>query len=479
MNVNIVLGLSANYCAGSGITKMCEYDVAHRKAAQRKFKILAPGAITVVILLLLVILPVQVRSATEDIVIADPDPEITLGEQATLADYLKFAKTHNPGLEAARQRSLALEARAPQVGSLPDPKFGFSQFLDPVETRVGPQRRKYSLTQAFPWFGTLGAKRHQAEYMAKAAYQDFISAQDMLAERVSHVYFDLFFSNQARQITNNHLELLMALEQVAQRRYATGSMPQTALLQIQLEQARLADSLLTIQARVTSLTSRMNAALNRPETERVYLNTLPYSDSLAMNKSELVQTMFENNPKLAGRNRRLDSFRAAESAARRLAFPTFSFGIDYIQTDESPMPGVLDSGKDALALRLGASLPIWRGKTSARIREAKAGQLQAKHEIDEYENRLMAQLDEVLFFVNVSYRKTRFYLTTQIPLAEQALRLEQTGFETGRVSFRDFIEAERELLNSELSYQRSLVAYNKALATLRALTGDEHAPQGM
>ncbi len=33
MNVNIVFGLGADYCAGTGITKMCEYDAATHKAA--------------------------------------------------------------------------------------------------------------------------------------------------------------------------------------------------------------------------------------------------------------------------------------------------------------------------------------------------------------------------------------------------------------------------------------------------------------
>ena len=46
----------------------------------------------------------------------------------------------------------------------------------PVETRVGPQQRVFSLSQSFPWFGTLGLKESAAAARAEAAAQEYPGA---------------------------------------------------------------------------------------------------------------------------------------------------------------------------------------------------------------------------------------------------------------------------------------------------------------
>jgi len=82
--------------------------------------------------------------------------------QEILNQYLKIAAENNPGLRARFNQYLAALEVAPQVGTLPDPQFAFGYFIQPVETRVGPQNAKISLTQMFPRFGTHRAKEDVA-----------------------------------------------------------------------------------------------------------------------------------------------------------------------------------------------------------------------------------------------------------------------------------------------------------------------------
>ncbi|MDZ7774712.1 MAG: hypothetical protein U5L09_03395 [Bacteroidales bacterium] len=68
----------------------------------------------------------------------------------------------------------------PQASSLSDPAFSLGVFLSPVETRVGAQRTKFSLTQMFPWFGTLKARGDAAALRAEARFQEFLEARNRL-----------------------------------------------------------------------------------------------------------------------------------------------------------------------------------------------------------------------------------------------------------------------------------------------------------
>ena len=84
-----------------------------------------------------------------------------------LESYLEYAATNNPGLKAKYAEFEASMQRIEQVNTLNNPTFSFGYFISPVETRVGPQRMKFSLSQMFPWFGTLDAKEDIASKLAE------------------------------------------------------------------------------------------------------------------------------------------------------------------------------------------------------------------------------------------------------------------------------------------------------------------------
>ncbi len=92
----------------------------------------------------------------------------TISAQENLNGYLQEAAENNPGLVMKFNEYLAALELAPQVKALPDPQLAFGYFIQPVETRVGPQQFKFSVSQMFPWFGTLKAKENTVLIAAKS-----------------------------------------------------------------------------------------------------------------------------------------------------------------------------------------------------------------------------------------------------------------------------------------------------------------------
>ena len=64
--------------------------------------------------------------------------------QEILDRYLVEAAENNPGLKAQFSEYMAALERVPQVGALPDPTIAFGYFIQPIETRLGPQQAKIS-----------------------------------------------------------------------------------------------------------------------------------------------------------------------------------------------------------------------------------------------------------------------------------------------------------------------------------------------
>ncbi len=70
-----------------------------------------------------------------------------LTANSPLSDYRRYAALNNPELEAAFNQWKAALEKIPQAKSLPDPRFSYRYFIRQIETRVGPQRQAFEISQ--------------------------------------------------------------------------------------------------------------------------------------------------------------------------------------------------------------------------------------------------------------------------------------------------------------------------------------------
>ncbi len=114
------------------------------------------------------------------------------GFSQTLDDYLQTAAENNPKLKSSYAQFEAAMQQAPQVSSLPDPTLTMSAFGRMIETRLGAQEARFSLSQMFPWFGTLQAKEDASVLMAEAKFQNYLDLRNQLFFEIKSVYAELY-----------------------------------------------------------------------------------------------------------------------------------------------------------------------------------------------------------------------------------------------------------------------------------------------
>jgi len=392
-------------------------------------------------------------------------PELT--ENSTLDDYLACAALNNPGLRAAYYRWNAALERLPQARALPDPQISYE-----IETRTDPQRQKFAVAQMFPWFGKLDMQGNMALNAAESLRQRYESEKLALFYRVKNTYYEYYYLGCAIGVMEENLELLKYLESIARARYRVGSLSHSDVIKAQVEIGKVEDQLRTLRDLRSPLVAKLNAELNRPPSA-----PLPWPESIpeepaTFSNEEVFSWFRENSPELKAIDFLVTKEKIAIDLAEKNFYPDFVLGIGFMDMDDGQMSTGSDA-EDAIVPMLSLNLPIWHAKYRAAKREAEAEYTAALNERSERENALSAQLELTSYHFRDAERKIDLYRDSLLPKAEQSLNVARDGFATGAVGFLDLIDAQRILLDFQLSYERALADRAQRLAEMEMLIGKE------
>ena len=402
-----------------------------------------------------------------------------LDEDATLPDYLAYAALNSPALRAAFERFRAAVEKVPQARALPDPRLNFGVFIQAVETRVGPQQAKIGLSQMFPWAGKRGTRGEVALHAGEAARARYEAVKLKVFYRIKQAYWKYWYLSRAVAITDENLKLLTYLESVARQKYAAGTAPHSAVIKAQVELGKLEDRLKTLGDLRIPTSARLAAALGRSsEVLLPWPKTPPAEGIVDVSYERLIAWLEARNPELKAAEAMIAKGEAEAKLAGLNQEPDGMVGLDYVITGESAMaPPPPDSGKDPIVAMFSINLPMLnRPKYDAAEREAESRLDATRNERADKVNELSAALQMALYDFRDSERKINLYRDTLLPKARQALEVTRQAFEAGRADFLDLIDAERTLLEFDLSYARAQSDRVVSLARTEMLVGGEVAP---
>ena len=283
-------------------------------------------------------------------------------------EHLRQAAELNPGVAARYAEFEAAMKRSAQVRGLPDPSLSIGYFISPVETRIGPQRARFSLTQMFPWFGTLGAQAEVTDRLAEAKYAAFLEARNELFFKVRAAYYPLYELDRLIALERDDLVILKTYRAFALARFESGGGAMVDVLRIDLminaETHRHRSTGRAPQAFVGELFpcrglrgSGRGGCLGQP-------------DSWWICDRELSTDSIATSPKLSELDRRAEAALAQAEAARKMGLPRFGLGLDYVVVDERTDMDLPDNGRDAIMPMMTLSLPIYRSKYRSAVEEA-------------------------------------------------------------------------------------------------------------
>ncbi len=399
-----------------------------------------------------------------------------LDEDSTLSDYLAYAALNNPGLEAAFNRWKAALEKILPARSLPDPRFTYGYFIESVETRVGPQRQKFSISQMFPWYGKLKSSSEMKLAEANAAEEHYRMEKLKLFYQVKNAYYEYYYLARSIAITRENLDLLSYFEEIIRTKYAVGASNHPDLIKAQIEQGKLDDRWRQLIDMKEPIIARLNAALNRPVYRELPEPKSIPEEKIAATDQELIALLRSANPELKALEFDIEKARNAIDLAQREFIPDVSLDMTWIDTGTDNVTAE-DAGKDAVIAGISINLPIWYSNYKAAERSARAGFLAAQNTMKNKENALFYEVELSLFNYRDAERKVNLYRDTLIPKGKQSLQATEAAYRTGKLDFLNLIDAQRILLEFQLSCERALTNQAQRLAELEELVGIE-IPRG-
>ena len=190
----------------------------------------------------------------------------------------------------------------------------------------------------------------------------------------------------------------------------------------------------------------------------------------------LLRELNHTSPELSALAHNVEQGSHRVQLAKRERLPDFTLGLQYIETGDAAMP-VSDSGKDPIIGTIGINIPLWIGKNRARIASADYQRTAAQLMLENREKTLDADIRQTLFKLRDADRKINLYKESLIPKALQSLEVNRKGYEAGHMEFINLIDAQRMLLEFELSHERALADHLKYRAELSKLTGNNYLTQ--
>ena len=393
----------------------------------------------------------------------------------TLDDYFKIAVENNPGLLSQYREFEAALQQVPQISSLPDPSLSVSAFGQMVETRVGPQQARFSLSQMFPWFGTLKAQGDAAALMAESKYQDFLNSRNKLYYELSRVYYPLYELRELRILEERNVEILESFKTISNSKFKNGNGTLVDVLRADIMLKEAKTSLEILRKKEKPLLVGFNALLNRNEIDPVIIK-----DTIVLNQipsDYLIDSITPGHPQIMALELKEKAGQASEQAAIKKGLPNLGIGLDYIMVgDRTDIPpgGIVppDNGRDAIMPMVTISLPIFRGKYKAAVKEARLMQESYSYLKREMENTL-----------NVEYEMALYEITQQTDLislfdqqrkeSEQILNLLLKSYGNSGKDFEEVLRMQQQILNYDKLKVTALTQYSIAKAKLEYITAKQ------
>jgi outer membrane protein TolC len=392
---------------------------------------------------------------------------------------IRYALNQNPDVHAARKRLEAAALQVPQAASLEDPMLDTTTwpfFPHQPQTASGRMTFDMMLSQEVPWFGKLRANAAAAEAEANAARARLASVELTTIENVKRAYYELYFVQQAISITGSERDLLVQIRDAANARYRATLTSQQDLLRAELELSDIEQSLIQLRQQLESAQARLARQLHiAPQTKIRALDRL-VRENVPHDLDRLQRQAVAARPELHAQLAMLQRDRQMVEAAQLEYFPDmrFKFGWSAMTTERALAPTA--DGIDNIAVGVDVSLPIYRKRLVAGVREAEASVAATARDYDSMRD---ATLEEVLdLFAQAKSQQELMTLFEEdiLPRARQTLDVSSRAYDVGEVDFLQLLDNFRQVLRYEINYRRLEASLHQTLAELERVVGGAMPP---
>jgi outer membrane protein TolC len=383
----------------------------------------------------------------------------------SLDTYIAAALAANPGMQAAGWQTEAARLMAAGAGTWPDPRISAGVFTSPVETLMGLQRMRISVSQALPWPGLLQAQQDMAQAGVEAKSQEEALKARQIAKAVAEVWFPLAALKEQEALYRAQLPLAQAYRDLATEAFRQGKAPMADALLADLMRQELESALEVLEAQRRSSEAAFNALLHRPFGTPI---ALPDSLEWPQPSAGAFSRHGEEHPSVQRLRHLQTQAQSQEQAARFMARPQLMAGLEYMPLSPSNDMNMPNNGRDMFMPMVTASIPLAKRLYRSQREQAKAWQAYYQQAEAERLDELSGAHAQLAFAWEKAEAQWRLAQQQQQTLQE-ALPLMQASYAQSGMGFEALLRLQQRLLQLRLSAVQAKVQACAVLARMRYL----------
>lgn len=395
---------------------------------------------------------------------------VSRAETVRLEELIESARLDNSDIIAAKAEWEAQKKRVWIDSSLPDPMGGYDIMGSMTETRVGPEKNRFMVSQEVPFPLKLWEKGKMADDQAKAAYQRYRAVERDVTNELTKSYHDLYFVDESLRTIEEVKSLLKKIEATAQARYSNLSGTQRDVAKAQAEVSMSIEKHFVLTQARQSTAAMINEILNHDPMTEVGKAVLPAKPVLHKTLLELINLAVQNRAEIKEMEALVSKSRRQKTLAKLNFIPDVNVGFQYTQVG-SGMTTDPSDGRDSWMFPLRIKLPLWWNRNIPEIQEAQKIIEANEARLKKATHNAYHEVEDAYWRLDAALKITALYETAIIPQAQLALSSDEAGYEGGKIDFLNLLDSERVFLNAKLTYVQMLTQALKAYADLVRTTG--------
>jgi cobalt-zinc-cadmium efflux system outer membrane protein len=375
----------------------------------------------------------------------------------TLKAALELALGANPELSAAGRELEALDATITQAQVRPNPEF--SALIE--DTRPETRTTTLQLNQQIELGGKRSTRVEAAERGRDTASLELDAKRDEIRAAVTAAFFDVLVAQERLRLAQASVELAQRATGAATRRVTAGKVSPVEETKARVAEAGVRVELALAASEVTAARRRLAAtwANPAPRFERAEGDpeALPPLPALADLNARLAAS-----PAVLRARIEIERRQALSEIERRRGIPdvTVSLGV---KRDEQ-------LGFNQAILGVSLPIPIF-DRNQGNLLESLRRTDKARDELSAAEIRLSNELALAYERLNSARQETESLQRDILPGAQSAYDAATKGFELGKFSFLEVLDAQRTSFQAKSQYLRALAEAHRSAAEIERILG--------
>jgi len=385
-----------------------------------------------------------------------------------LSQLLAEAGANNPQISAANYGVRAARQMAPQVTTLPDPKFTYQQLsVGSPKPFAGYTNSDFAYigvgaSQELPYPGKLRLRGEVAGRDADTKQAEVEVTKTSIADAVKADYLQLAYLQQTLSILRQNESVLEQLIQDATAHYQVGQGMQQDVLQAQVNRTKIVKEITMHHQLMGQTQAHLKGLLSRDQGSPDIVTEDLTESPLKRTSAELLATVRQNNPQIQVDASSIRKQDAQLASAKREGKPDFDVGYMYQNTDRKY--------RDYYMFTFDVRFPR-KKRVDAEIAEATERRSESQQTLNAHLQQQLAEVQEGYVKATSDEELLKEYREGLIPQSDAAYRATLNAYASNREPFIHVLSYFTELLSLKLEYAQTLVDHEAALAHLESLTG--------